>query len=36
MNKLPKYIKIIEYYKQEIESGRWKDRQPLPSEEEIC
>lgn len=36
MNKLPKYIEIIEYFKKEIEIGRLKDHELLPSEDEIC
>lgn len=36
MSKSPKYIEIIEYYKNEIESGRLVENEPLPPENEIC
>lgn len=36
MQKLPKYIVIINYFKDQIEKGKIADQEALPSENEIC
>ena len=36
MPKLPKYVEIVNYFKEKIESGEIDNDEPFPPESEIC
>ena len=36
MPKLPKYVEIVNYFKEKIESGEIANDEPFPPESEIC